>query len=428
MQVRDILNRKGTQVYAVGHDKPMRAAVCLMAECNIGTVLVTDAAGALTGILSERDVPHALCRFGADLLDRPIGDFMTRSVTTCTPGASIHDALAQMASHRIRHLPVVQDDKILGVISIRDVLERRMEALEEDSAALTRAEQEASRAKEAAERSNRMKSEFLANMSHELRTPLNAVIGFSGVMTAGIFGSMGDERYAEYAADIQRAGKHLLEIVDELLDMSTIEAGKFELNEEWIDVGAEVASALRLVAPRAEEAGVALSFEFPPDLPPLYAGARAFRQIVINLLGNGVKFTSRGGRVDLAIGLTRAGDMAIRVTDTGIGIAAGDIPLILEPFGQVDTALSREHGGVGLGLPLSKRLVEMHHARLAIASTPGHGTVVTVTFPHERLGVDEAIRPDSETRRAEIWALIAPPEQARAIDIAARAARVMLPY
>src|SRR6185312_3412885 len=428
MQVRDILNRKGTQVYAVGHDKPMRAAVCLMAECNIGTVLVTDAAGALTGILSERDVPHALCRFGADLLDRPIGDFMTRSVTTCTPGASIHDALAQMASHRIRHLPVVQDDKILGVISIRDVLERRMEALEEDSAALTRAEQEASRAREAAERSNRMKAEFLANMSHELRTPLNAVIGFSGVMTAGIFGAMGDARYAEYAADIQRAGKHLLEIVDELLDMSKIEAGKFELNEEWIDVGAEVASALNLVAPRAEQAGVTLALSIPDGLPPLYAGARAFRKIAVNLLGNAVKFTERGGRVTFAVGLTATGDMTMRVSDTGIGIAADDIPTILEPFGQVDTALTRAHGGVGLGLPLSKRLVEMHSAHLAIASTPGRGTVITVTFPHERLGIDEEIRPDSEMRRAEILAMIGPAEAPCAADLAARAAQIMLPY
>ncbi len=420
MQIQDILNRKGIQIYAVGRDVAMRDTVAVMAAHNIGTVLVTDADGGLVGIVSERDLARALSRFGNEALDRRTDELMAHPVISCAPQSTLGEALALMASCRIRHLPVVQDKKILGIISIRDVLECRMEALEEHFAALVRAEQEASRAKEAAERSNRMKSEFLANMSHELRTPLNAVIGFSGVMTAGIFGALGDRRYAEYAGDIQRAGKHLLEIIDELLDMSKIEAGKFELNEEWIDVAAETESALRLVAPRAEEAGVALVFDPPPRLPPLYAGARAFRQVVINLIGNGVKFTSRGGRVELGIELTEHGSMTLRVADTGVGIAPEHIPTVLEPFGQVETALSREHGGVGLGLPLSKRLAEMHDARLDIVSTPGRGTTITVSFPRRRVGKDFAPPPSADPRGAAIVGAPADPRfgDARAVNLA----------
>lgn len=428
MQISDILNRKGTQIYAVRQDETMRAAISQMAERNIGTVLITDRAGAVAGILSERDLSRALCRFGGEFLDRPVGDFMSCPVVTCAPETTVHEALRLMASRRIRHLPVMSGGAVLGVVSVRDVLERRMEALEEDAAALARAEQAASRAKEAAERSNRMKSEFLANMSHELRTQLNAVIGFSGVMREGVFGALGDERYAEYAGDIQRAGKHLLEIVNQLLDMSKIEAGRFELNEDWIDAAAEASCAFRLVAPHAEEAGIALGFVVPRSLPPLFAGAGAFRQIVANLLGNAVKVTERGGRVELVVGVAEEGDLVLRVTDTGIGIATADIPTILEPFGQIDTALSRAHGGVGLGLPLSKRLAEMHDARLDIASVPGAGTAVTVTFPRERVGFEAAAPTIREVRLAEIRALFGPARQAHAANDSAPVAHVTPSY
>ena len=250
-----------------------------------------------------------------------------------------------------------------------------------------RSEIELRNAKEGAEAASRTKSEFLANMSHELRTPLNAVIGFSEVMVSEIFGKLGDRHYNEYAHDIHAAGTHLLEIINEILDMSKIEAGNFELHAQWIDIADEVAAAARLIRPRALEAGLAIKFEIEPEIPPLYAEARAFRQILLNLLGNSVKFTRSGGQIDVRAAKTKEGGISIRVADTGVGIAADHIPAILKPFGQVETTLSRKHGGVGLGLPLSKRLVELHEGTLEIASALGVGTAVTVRFPPQRAGL-----------------------------------------
>ncbi|MGH6968163.1 MAG: sensor histidine kinase [Stellaceae bacterium] len=248
-----------------------------------------------------------------------------------------------------------------------------------------RAEDELRRAKEAAESANHSKSQFLANMSHELRTPLNAIIGFSEVMLAEVMGPLGDRRYNEYARDIHNAGKHLLEIISDLLDMSRIEAGKYDLDAEWLDLGELVDGVVRIVRGRAREAGLSLQAA-AVGWSSVFCERRALRQVLLNLLGNAIKFTPAGGRIDVTAKAAADGSLVLCVTDTGIGIAAQNIPQALAPFGQVERTLSRAHGGVGLGLPLSRRLVELHGGHLEIASALGAGTTVSVVLPPDRVG------------------------------------------
>ena len=248
-----------------------------------------------------------------------------------------------------------------------------------------RAEGELRRAKEAAESANRSKSLFLANMSHELRTPLNAIIGFSEVIQGQMMGPLGERRYLDYARDIHNAGKHLLEIINDILDMSKIESGKFKLDAEWTDLVELVEGVLHMVRARAREAGLTLHAA-AAALPSVLCERRVVRQVLLNLISNAIKFTPSGGRIDVDAKMTADGGIMVSVADTGIGIAPQNIPLALTPFGQVELTLSRAHGGVGLGLPLSQRLAELHGGRLQIESTVGSGTTVSVTLPPERVG------------------------------------------
>ncbi len=239
-------------------------------------------------------------------------------------------------------------------------------------------------AKEAAEAANRSKSDFLAHMSHELRTPLNAVIGFSEIIFREMFGPVGEPRYVDYARDIHASGTHLLNVIGDILDIAKAESGNAELDEQAVDLGEIAAASVRLIDPRAHAGQIRVEMRVTPDLPKIDADARRLKQVLINLLANAVKFTPPGGRVTVEVGLGPDGGARLVVRDTGIGMRAEDIPRALEPFSQVDNALSRRFEGTGLGLPLSKKLVELHGGKLAIESTIDRGTTVIVTLPATR--------------------------------------------
>jgi PAS domain S-box-containing protein len=235
-----------------------------------------------------------------------------------------------------------------------------------------------------AEMASRAKSAFLASMSHELRTPLNAIIGFSDIIRTGIPGSDA-EKIRDYASDIYNSGQHLLKLISDILEVSRIEAGKLELRKEELAIADVVAGCVRLVSHRATEAGVQLMAASGGDSPRLFADETRVKQILLNLLSNALKFTAPGGRVTIGATITPDGAVAITVADTGIGMTPDDIAIAMQPFGQVDSSLARRFEGTGLGLPLTKALVELHGGRLAIESVPGVGTSATVIFPNERV-------------------------------------------
>ena len=239
-------------------------------------------------------------------------------------------------------------------------------------------------AKERAEIANRVKTEFLANMSHELRTPLNAIIGFSDVMLAGLFGPL-ETRYSEYIENIRDSGSHLLDVINDILDVSRIEAGQMELRPERAHVDDLIHSATRLVHERARSADLDLKVKIADSLPDLMVDAQRIKQVLLNLLSNAVKFTPEHGQVTVTARINDAGELVIAVADTGIGMHTDDIVTALTPFGQIDSKLTRKYEGTGLGLPLTKSFVELHDAHLDIVSEPNLGTTVSVRFPPSRL-------------------------------------------
>jgi len=239
-------------------------------------------------------------------------------------------------------------------------------------------------AKEAAEAANRAKSEFLANMSHELRTPLNAIIGFSGMMSDRMFGPLG-EKYVEYANIIGDSGRHLLAIITDILDVAKADAERLLLAEERVEIGEVVELSSKIVEDMARRAQIEFISEVAKPLPPMMADPAKLTQILVNLLSNAVKFTPPGGKVRLKVERRVHRGITFRVEDTGLGMSADQIPIAMAPFGQISNSMTRQHDGVGLGLPLTKRLVELHGGTIEIDSEPGKGTIASVYLPEERL-------------------------------------------
>ena len=265
--------------------------------------------------------------------------------------------------------------------SVRDLQKSRM-ALEQQSQRLADLAEKYSQEKTRAEEANRSKSEFLANMSHELRTPLNAIIGFSEIMEKQILGPIGTGKYIDYARDIHRSGQFLLEVIDDILDMSKIEAGRISLEMQTINVFELVEESLRIAGPRAKEENITITNLADRQIS-VKADRRALKQVLINLITNAIKFTPEGGKVDIA---TKADQdrFSLMVRDNGIGIPAEDIGKLGQPFSQVENQTTKTHGGTGLGLAISRSLVEMHGGQLLIESEVGTGTTVTIEL--ERSG------------------------------------------
>jgi signal transduction histidine kinase len=290
----------------------------------------------------------------------------------------------------------------------RSVAERTAElstanaALETEIAERTRVEHELRAAKDQAEVANRAKSEFLAMMSHELKTPLNAVIGFSEILCRENLGPIGNQEYVGYAEDIRVSGNHLLSLINDILDLSKIEANRFELYDEAVDIADTLRGILPLHQQRMADERLEFETDFAEPRLGLRADQRALRQMLINLLSNAVKFTPEGGRITVAAGTDGEGRFVVSVRDTGIGIAEEDQPKVLLPFNQVDSKLSRKYEGTGLGLPLTKRLMELHGGWLEIDSALECGTTVSLVFPPDRVLAPKAPPDDADAAGSAI--------------------------
>jgi signal transduction histidine kinase len=230
----------------------------------------------------------------------------------------------------------------------------------------------------------RSKIQFLASMSHELRTPLNAIIGFSELLTNEVYGKLGDSHYRDYAQDICDSGKHLLGVINDVLDISKLDTVITETYTEPLDLAEFLHKTMQMIRPQAERAGIVLTEKFDGVLPSMLTDERRLRQVLLNLLSNAIKFTAQGGNVSIAA-YRQGGSVSIAVSDTGVGIAPDDIPKAMENYGQVQTGWSRTQEGTGLGLPLAKRLVELLGGSFVLESKVGVGTNIIVTFPPERL-------------------------------------------
>jgi len=288
--------------------------------------------------------------------------FARRGETLGDSGVSVEQRLPDGRWIRITISPTSDNGRIVFVSDFTDIKER---------------EESYKQAKRDAEAASAAKSRFLANMSHELRTPLNAIIGFSEILSAHLLGPLGNPKYTEYASDILRSGRHLLDVINSVLDLSKSEAGKMELRPQPVDLAQVLRECTRMVADQCHAAGLALQVAGVDRPLPVSGEVAKLRQVFLNLLSNAIKFTPGGGLVEVQAS-EEGGMISVAVSDSGIGMSAQDIQVALTPFGQVDNRLERKYEGTGLGLPLAKSLVELHGGSLAIESAPGDGTRIVV--------------------------------------------------
>ncbi|MFM7344753.1 MAG: ATP-binding protein [Tagaea sp.] len=338
---------------------------------------------------SEADAPE-----GASLLDLLRVSYERGHYTSEAAKASLRARIAGARSREPRTILQRLDGRKTIEIYMRPIDGGGHVATFTDVSAREAAAEALREAKEAAELADRAKSQFLANMSHELRTPLNAIIGFAEIMIDELFGPLGDPRYGEYVKDIGDSGKHLLSLINDILDLSKIEAREASLREEQVDLGGVLEASARLVRERAVRARLDLRVDEGAEPPVVWADRIKLKQIVLNLLSNAVKFTPEGGRIDVETGFGPDGGAFVRVRDTGIGMREADIPVALQPFRQIESTLARAHQGTGLGLPLSLAIARMHGGALDIESAPGKGTTVTFRLPPDRTVSPAGAAPD----------------------------------
>lgn len=355
----------------------------LQAHPDMPAAAVVDGKGAVVGLVNRLIYLARYARpYAPELYSRrPILRLanteplvVDENVQTSNLGAML---LAENPEALIECFVVTRNCRYSGIVTGEALLRSKVDL------AMTR-EGILSQALGAATASSKAKGDFLALMSHELRTPLNAIIGFSEVLGSELFGPLGNARYKEYARDVHGAGKHLLALINDILDLSKAEAGKFELVDDEIVTADLLTECLRLMRGRAEEAGLTLEARFAPGLPNMMVDRLRLKQILLNLLSNAIKFTPAGGKVTLQADWSFGDDCVIAVRDTGIGMAPEAIPLALEPFRQIASPLSRQYEGTGLGLSLAKSLAECHGGRLALESTLNKGTTARIFMPASR--------------------------------------------
>lgn len=319
----------------------------------------------------------------------PLGSAMAQTFTAIIAIGAIHFVARTMLGYPVQPRPVIH----LFLIEMAAVLlplmlygRRVISELKQSKAELAAMSRRLEIAAEQAHHANHAKSAFLANMSHELRTPLNAIMGFSEIMKDQHLGPVNNPRYLSYAADIHASGRFLLGIINDILDLSKIEAGKMSLEsaEEFL-VSPTVQGSLAMIQPLGEKFGVELLANLPEDGARLMAVERMVRQILLNLAGNAIKFTPAGGTVCITGGALPDGGYALTVADNGVGMREEDIVIALTPFGQISNMMGAKHAGTGLGLPLARAMMELHGGTLVIESAPAKGTKVTLTFPPARV-------------------------------------------
>lgn len=316
----------------------------------------------VNGMLHRRDIGRMMQAFQRAIIEQNDYDMEFR---VCRPGGDVRYVRCEGRCEKDGEGEVVA---LFGIM--QDMTERTLH------------EHDLREAKEAAERAYAAKSQFLANMSHELRTPLNAIIGFSEMMQRQLLGPIGTEKYLDYINGIRESGEHLLDLISDILDMSKIEAGKYELDLEELNVGKVIKLAAHMMEGRAQDARIKMTVDAPDEDTLIVADRRAVMQILLNLMSNAVKFTNPGGNVSVECA-ARDGFVSIRVSDTGIGIPANKIKYIARPFEQAASHYTRRHEGTGLGLAITKELTELHGGTLQIESTVGVGTTVTVRLPYD---------------------------------------------
>lgn len=269
------------------------------------------------------------------------------------------------------------NQNILSMLSLRAEKDELIAGIEQAKAI-------SDEARHHAEQANIAKSQFLATMSHELRTPLNAILGFSEILKEEMFGPHQNATYKEYARDIHQSGEHLLQVINDILDLSRIEANRYELKEEPVQLAATANECLRLLRLRAQSKGLEIKEHIPHDLPKLWAEEKSVRQVILNLLSNAIKFTPQGGTISIDVEVSKNEEQTITISDNGPGIPANEIEKVLSPFGQGSLAQETAEGGTGLGLPIVKRLMDVHNGTFELKSELREGTTVTATFPQKR--------------------------------------------